>query len=182
LADSIGARIKGLRSEQRLTLADLGDRTGLSTSYLSQLERDKTTPSLVTLTAVAKAFSVSLRYFFETGGEAAFIVRAEHVLNGSGRGLAATSQLLAPEGVNKLSVQRIVVAPHSSSEQLAGVQAEALVFVLAGELKLVVGTEEFYLAAGDSVHFDASQPHCWSNESDTPCTVIWSRALTQIER
>jgi hypothetical protein len=47
---------------------------------------------------------------------------------------------------------------------------------------VVVGSEEFCLAAGDSVHYDAAQPHFWVNESDAPCTAIWSRAITPIER
>ena len=66
MADSIGERIKALRSDQGLTLARLGEKTGLSTSYLSQIERDKTTPSLVTLTAIARPLNVGVRYFFET--------------------------------------------------------------------------------------------------------------------
>jgi transcriptional regulator with XRE-family HTH domain len=188
LAESIGERIKALRTEQGLTLADLGERANLSTSYLSQIERDKTTPSLVTLTAVAKALNVGLRYFFELEGEAAYLIRAErapngHGQNGGGGMLPERSRSLTPEGENsKLVVRRIVAAPHTASEPLPVVPGEEFLLVLAGELKVIVGSEEFCLMAGDSVHYDAAQPHCWLNESDEPCTAIWSRAITQIER
>jgi transcriptional regulator with XRE-family HTH domain len=64
LTKSIGERIKALRTERRLTLAGLGEKVTLSVSYLSQIERDKTTPSLSTLMDIAKVLNVGLRYFF----------------------------------------------------------------------------------------------------------------------
>ncbi len=181
MAESIGERIKALRSEQGMTLAELGERTGLSASYLSQIERDKTTPSLITLTTVARALNVGLRYFFESDGEAAYVVRAERGLNGGYGAQPAAGRPLSPEAENsRLAVRQVVIAPYAASGELPVLQGEELLFVLAGELKVVVGAEEFCLAAGDSVHYDAAQSHFWSNESDHPCTAIWSRAAAQI--
>jgi transcriptional regulator with XRE-family HTH domain len=82
MSESVGKRIKALRVEQGLTLARLSQKANISTSYLSQIERDRTTPSLNTLMGIARAFNVGLRYFFETDDEVARIVRARDDLDG----------------------------------------------------------------------------------------------------
>lgn len=178
MAESIGERIKALRTEQRMTLAELGEKAGLSTSYLSQIERDKTTPSLSTLTAIAKALDARLRYFFESKAEAACIVRADKGQDEYVSDSPITRQRLTPEvGSGRLEICRVNFRPHVPPEQLATFPGEELVFVLAGRLSMVVGDEQFDLAAGDSIHYDAIQPHGWSNKGDEPCVVVWSRAL-----
>ena len=189
MAESIGTRIKALRNQQGLTLAELGARSGLSTSYLSQIERDRTAPSLPTLTEIAKALDVGLRHFFEIETRAAWIVRAEHNDRGDhgsdGPDLAspASTQYLTPDGLGgRLTVRRLSLRPHAPAETSATFQGEEMVFVMAGELRLAVGDEIVRLAAGDSIHYDAMQAHSWSNEGDKPCTIIVSRAVSAIDR
>jgi transcriptional regulator with XRE-family HTH domain len=182
LVKSIGERIKALRTEQGMTLAELGGKANLSTSYLSQIERDKTTPSLSTLTLIAKALNVGLRYFFEAEAEAVYVVRAESQ-DEPALDSPITRQHMTPKvGNHKLEVSRVILGPHTSPEQLVPYPGEGVVFVLAGELNIVVGDEQFVLAAGDSIHYDALQPHCWSNTGDEPCVVIWGCATSRLER
>ena len=183
LTKSIGERIKALRTEQGLTLAELGEKTNLSISYLSQLERDKTTPSLSTLTGIAKTLNVGLRYFFETETEAASIVRADAVQDN----LIADSSIvclpLSPKAENnKLKVDRVIIKPHTPPESLAPYPGEDFAFVLSGELTITMGDEDIVLAAGDSIHYDAIQPHCRSNRGDEPCVVMWSHSASWSER
>jgi transcriptional regulator with XRE-family HTH domain len=183
MTESIGERIKGLRAQQGMTLAELGEKVNLSTSYLSQVERDRTTPSLATLTAIARVLNVGLRYFFETPVEPVCIVRAESYRNGDTPDGAVQQRCLTPESAsNKLTVRRIALRPHASYGDLTTFTGDELVFVLTGELKVVVGEEMFVLGTGDSVHYDASQPHRWSNDGDEPCLLIWSQALAVLER
>jgi transcriptional regulator with XRE-family HTH domain len=179
----IGERIKALRREQHMTLAELGEKTNLSISYLSQIERDKTTPSLSTLTGIAKTLKVGLRHFFETDAEAAFVVRG----GGAQENLEGDSSIahlpLSPEAENnKLAVHRLTLKPHTPSEQLVPYPGEVLVYVLSGELTIAVGEEEFTLSAGDSVHYDALQPHSRSNRGDESCVAIWTHSTSRTER
>lgn len=53
-------RIRELRTQRRLTLKDIAEATGLSVSYLSDIERGRTTPSLNTLEALSAAFEISV--------------------------------------------------------------------------------------------------------------------------
>ncbi len=177
MAQSVGKRIKELRIERGLTLADLSEETNLSISYLSQVERDKTTPSLATLTSIAQALNVSVRYFFETEAEVAYVVRAEGEPDHLAQSASGERLPLTPEGSHKLEVERVTLQPHSAPQQLASFAGEGFAFVLAGTLTVTVGGEQFTLTAGDSIHYDALQPHTWSNTGDVPCVVIWARAL-----
>ncbi len=174
---SIGERIRTLRTEQGMTLAEVGEKTSLSVSYLSQIERDKTTPSLSTLTVIAKTLNVGLRYLFETESEAAYILRADQVEADESTESPILRLPLSPqlEG-NRLGVYRVVLKPHTPPESLRTYPGEEFAFVLSGELDMNVGEEQFVLAAGDSIHYDALLPHGWSNPGDEPCIVMWSQS------
>src|SRR5438067_1209804 len=62
---AIGGKIKSRRKELGLTLAGLAEASGLSAPFISQAERNQTVPSLVSLTALARALRVELGYFME---------------------------------------------------------------------------------------------------------------------
>lgn len=183
MVESIGERIKELRIEQGMTLAELGERTNLSTSYLSQIERDKTTPSLSTLMGIARALNVGLRYFFEAEAEAAYVVRADVGQDDLAADAPIVRLCLTPEvGSHKIEVERVMLQPHASSGPLTTYPGEEFAFVLAGEVTISVGDEQFALVTGDSIHYDALQPHCWSNQGNQPCIVIWGRSTSRSER
>ena len=61
----IGARIKRLRLKKSMGLVELGRLTGLSASFLSQLETGRVVPTLRNLSRIAMVFSKDLSYFFE---------------------------------------------------------------------------------------------------------------------
>jgi transcriptional regulator with XRE-family HTH domain len=179
----IGEHIKRLRTEKGMTLAELGEKVKLSTSYLSQIERDKTTPSLSTLLDIAKALDVGPRYFFEINAETAYILRPGTGQDTSTPDAAALPQRLTPTaGNNEFEVYRVQLEPHTAYKPLGPFSGEVLGFVLSGELILESGDEKYILAAGDSIHFDASQPYNQMNAGDVPCVVIWGRAGSSIKR
>lgn len=166
-----------------MTLAELGKEVKLSTSYLSQIERDKTTPSLSTLLDIAKVLNVGPRYFFEIKTETAYILRSGVGQDNSVPDAAALPLRLTPyAGSDKLEVYRVQIEPHTSLEQLDPFSGEVLGFVLSGELTIKSGGEEYNLAAGDSIHYDASQPYYRINFGDEPCVVIWGRAASFREK
>jgi len=179
----IGERIKALRTERGITLAELGEKVKLSTSYLSQIERDKTTPSLSTLLEIAKVLNVGPRYFFEIEAEAAYILRSGTEQNNHNSADPVLQVRLTPNTRNnKLEIYRVQLEPHTSLEQLDPFSGEVLGFVLSGELTVKVGDEQYVLSAWDSIHYDASQPYFWINAGDEPCVVIWGRAASSLER
>jgi transcriptional regulator with XRE-family HTH domain len=177
LSESIGERIKSLRTGQGMTLAELGEKANLSTSYLSQIERDKTSPSLITLETIARSLNVGLRSLFETDDEAAFVLRSSKGTNTpSQRDPIVREPLMPPIGNPEIEVYRITFRPRSASEQIEQFTGEEIIYVLDGELTISIGDEQFILTAGDSIHYDALLIHSWKNESNDFCTIIWGRA------
>ncbi len=66
MIDDIGKKIKKLRTNKKLTLKELSERTNLSIGFLSQLERGLTTVAIDSLTKIAKELDVNLTYFFSS--------------------------------------------------------------------------------------------------------------------
>jgi transcriptional regulator with XRE-family HTH domain len=177
LEETIGERIKTLRTGQGMTLAELGEKANLSTSYLSQIERDKTSPSLTTLETIAKSLNIGLRTLFETDDEAAFVLRARKETNTPTHKDPVVRQPLMPQiGNPEIEVYRITFHPRSAPEQIEQFTGEEIIYMLDGELTISIGDEQFVLTAGDSIHYDALLFHIWKNESSDFCTIIWGRA------
>ena len=170
----LGKRLRALRNEWGLTLAQLGQQVGLSASYLSQIERGVAIPSLSRLTAIASALDVEMGYFFENDVPSPCVVRLNQ-----GKKLSDTTDII----VELLSVDlsdkeiqpyRVVCQPGASKGQPPTYPGEEFGFVLKGQLTVTVGEETFVLEAGDSIHYQTLQPRSWRNEGDEECIAIWA--------
>jgi transcriptional regulator with XRE-family HTH domain len=177
MENSIGERVKSLRIERGMTLVELGEQVNLSASYLSQIERDRLTPSLTTLMEIAEALDVEPRYFFDSGGDSPLVRRAGQDIrpNLSRRGMVCYA-LSAEDVHNTLHVYRVELQPHHGTHEFEPYAGEEMCFVLSGELTVKVGEEIHSLSVGDSIHYDALLAHGWLCEGEQPCVFIWSRA------
>ncbi len=179
MVKSIGERIKSLRNERNMTLAELSQKTNLSPSYLSQLERDKTTPSISSLVEIANAMDVNVRYFFEEekSTELAFVTR---------KSLApfqdidySTSQELPLTPVDEPSRLRVwqYNLPKGASLTVDALEeGENFCIVLSGEVALEIGDEKIILGEGDSAAFAATQSHTLTNESGELSVILYAYA------
>jgi quercetin dioxygenase-like cupin family protein/DNA-binding phage protein len=172
--ESLGRRLKALRTEHGVTLAQLGSMVGLSASYLSQIERNKAQPSLTTLSSVADKLGVEMRFFFEGSTPVWQVVR-----NGTGKEFSdetgkATFEILSSGAVRgKFEPYRITCQPSTTIDEDTH-PGEELIFILEGQLEVSVGEEVFPLTQGDSIHYQGSQPHAWRNVSGRECCLLWA--------
>lgn len=162
----IGRRLRQLRAEQQLSLRALAERTGLSATLLSQIERGKAEPSLKSLRLLASVLGQSVAELFDDAGPLVTTVsRPGHrsrII--SPRGYIQYERLAPSNG--QLEVLRGVLAPGevSSDEPWSHPSIECVV-VLTGQLTVHVGEQSHDLAAGESVTFDSHQPHRYQNTS-----------------
>jgi len=171
---SVGRRLKALRTEQGITLAQLGGVVGLSPSYLSQIERSKAQPSLTTLSSVAGTLGVELRSFFEHPAPVWKVVRKGRGKEFANRTCKVAFELLSSEGVRgKFQPYRVTCNPGMETDTCEH-PGEEFAFILEGQLEVSVGEEAFTLKEGDSVHYLGSQDHGWRNDSDKECVLIWA--------
>lgn len=174
---TLGARIREIRGEQGITLAELSARAQVSVAMLSHLERGQAAPSLKTLDRLRVALDVPLTAFFqsdESEGSRTVVVRADRrarlPLNRHG----LMKELLSPPGHSNLELFMLVLEPggNSGPEPIAR-NGEKAGYVLEGRFELTVGTERNVLDPGDSFHFDARVPHRFVNLAPATARIIW---------
>lgn len=171
---NLGKRLKALRNEHGLTLAQLGQRVGLSASYLSQIERNVAMPSLPRLTTIARALGVEVRYFFEDDVSSPCVVKLNRGKRLGGTADVVVELLSADPSGKKIQPYRVVCQPGTSRNRPSTHPGEEFGFVLKGQLTVTVGEETFVLEAGDSIHYQTLQPHSWQNEGDEECIAVWT--------
>jgi len=174
MLEKLGQRLRALRKERGLTLAQLGRQVGLSASYLSQVERGVTMPSLPKLTAMARALAVDVRDLFEDERSPHCVVRS-----GEGRTLGGTHdfavELLSADLLGKnILPYRVTCQPGAACDRPPAYPGEECGLVLKGRLRVTVGEEAFVLETGDSIHYQRHQPHSWQNDGAEECIVLWA--------
>ena len=175
----IGERIKRLRLKKSMGLVELGRHTGLSASFLSQLETGRVVPTLRNLARIAMVFSKDLPYFFETEPQSLFRVhrRKERVrLPQTGvddptyffesLGYMVPDRAMDPYFAEFVPVKKGQdIRPHVH----AGYE---FLYVLQGELEIRHGDQVSQMEAGDAVYFDASTPHAYICAGKNPAVAL----------
>ncbi len=175
----IGERIKRLRLKKSMGLVELGKHTGLSASFLSQLETGRVVPTLRNLARIAMVFSKDLSYFFESEPVSLFRVHRKH------------NRVRLPQtGVDDPTYFFESIGYMVPDRQLDPYYAEFLplkksqdirphvhpgyefLYVLEGELEVRHAEASEVLGTGDGVYFDASTPHSYRCAGKTPATAI----------
>jgi transcriptional regulator with XRE-family HTH domain len=179
-AYELGAKLRRLRLRKKVALADLGRHTGLSASLLSQLENGKLVPTLPTLARIAMVFDVGLDHFFESrrGKRLFAVVRAAERLRFPERAgvpePAYFFECLA-FGASEKSLQAYLADFPRRLSAPAGPhfhEGSEFLYVLSGSLAIQYQEEETVLEAGDSVYFDASEPHAYAGRSRSPARAL----------
>ncbi len=175
----IGERIRRLRLKKSMGLVELGKHTGLSASFLSQLETGRVVPTLRNLARIAMVFSKDLSYFFDCEPAPVFRVhrRSERVRMPQ-TGVEPPSYYF--ESLGYLVPDRHMDPYYAEFIPLEGdTEPKAhihpgfeFLYVLHGELGLRHGDQESTLEAGDSAYFDAGTPHSYQCVGRKPAGAI----------
>jgi transcriptional regulator with XRE-family HTH domain len=175
----IGERIRRLRLKKSMGLVELGKHTGLSASFLSQLETGRVVPTLRNLARIAMVFSKDLSYFFETEPVALFrIHRRKERVRLPQTGVEVPSYFFESLGymvpdrdMDPYYAEFVPVTKEMEPKAHLHQGAEFL-YVLDGELELRHGDQACTLGAGDAVYFDASMPHSYRCAGTKPAGAI----------
>jgi transcriptional regulator with XRE-family HTH domain len=182
-AKRLGGRIKHLRQRKQMGLVELGRYTGLSASFLSQLETGRVVPTLRNLARIAMVFSRDLSYFFEPDEPELFrIIRASerHRLPQTGADdpgyfFESLGQVpgFTPNG-QKVTPYIAEFLPSGETRpprfhQHAGAE---FLYILSGHLKLTHSDKEDHFEAGDAVYFHADTTHSYERVGDQTCTAL----------
>ncbi|MCR2043928.1 helix-turn-helix domain-containing protein [Anaerosalibacter massiliensis] len=164
--NSVGKKIKELRTGNKMTLKELSEKTGFSIGFLSQLERGLTTIAIDSLDTIAKELHVDISYFLSPPKEQKQIVLRSYeqevyqiVNNHIFYNLTnhISERELLPRLIHILPMEKLESIKTYSHE------GEEFVYVLEGILTLVLNDEEYSLYPGDSAHYSSMKVHNWAN-------------------
>jgi transcriptional regulator with XRE-family HTH domain len=172
----IGERIKHLRLKKSMGLVELGRHTGLSASFLSQLETGRVVPTLRNLARVAMVFSKDLNYFFEPEPRTLFrIHRLKDRVRLPQSGVQDPSYYfeslgyLVPDRQLDPYFAEFLPAKHARSHQHFGCE---FLFMLSGTLTLHHGNDVHSVEQGDAIYFDAATTHSYECGGPDTATAI----------
>ena len=184
---SLGAKIRERRKARKFTLNELADMSGISPSFLSQIERDQANPSVTTLHDVAAALGYPLASFFEEPDDvsparatqtkaepAAKVVRADRRKTLIYPGSGIRNELLSPDLNRDLQMMWVVIPPGADTgdEPLIH-EGEECGVVLQGQIEIWVGDDEHYiLGPGDSIYQKSTIPHRSRNCGDEDVIIV----------
>ncbi len=183
---SLGEQIRRKRKEQGMILTQLAEMCGISSSFLSQIERDQANPSISTLHNIANALEVPLAYFFtdrddpvETAPPSrnhhqdVEIVRAgqRKILIYPGSGIK--NELLSPDLNRSIQMMWVVIPPGAETgpEPLIH-EGEECGIVLQGKVEIWAGDEHFILGPGDAVYQKSTIPHRSRNPGNEDVIIV----------
>ncbi len=167
--NNIGKRIKSLRLEKRMTLKQVADKTGLSISFISQVERSKSSITLESLRKISEALGVSPSYFFPDENKGTGLIRR--------RGTEEQDHSYSSFIYTNLSgdlpnpyFDPILVTLHPGDQKGTPFshQGQEFVYILEGTLTIIFDQEEYEMKPGDSIHMESSVPHNWFNRTEQP--------------
>lgn len=177
----IGARIKSRRKALGLTLQELADRSGLSKPFLSQAERDLTTPSLMSMLGLAKGLEVEVSYFMEIPQARDMVRRADAPATIAVDSPVTYFDLASALPDRKLDIVLMRIPPgHVFPVDTRN--GEHFRYVLEGELYARAGDIHTVLRAGDSMHFDARAPHTVENRTDQEAVLLYVGTPSVLQR
>lgn len=175
---AIGKQVRASRKRLHLTVAALAKQSRLSTGMLSKIENGQTSPSLSTLTSLAKALQVPVTSFFrgyEEQRDVTFIKAGEGLpIERRGSGAGHQYQLLGHTIGKPYNIEPYLITIDDQSEvfpvfQHAGME---FIYMLEGRVVYRHANQTYTLRPGDSLFFDAEASHGPDEILKLPCRYL----------
>jgi transcriptional regulator with XRE-family HTH domain len=162
--DAVGPRMRALRTQRHLTLADASAETGISVSTLSRLESGRRRPTLELLLPIARLYRIPLEELIDAPATGDPRIHIKPVVHDRGTILALTRR---PGGLQAFKM----VLPGSTRREVPDLQVHEgydWIYVLNGRLRLVLGEEDFVMSPGEAAEFDTRTPHWFASAGTEP--------------
>lgn len=172
-ATNVGRRIRERREQLGLSLREVAARSGLSLNAISRIERGDNSPTVASLQVIATALGVRITEFFATAPEQTivYVQPAERSRTADG----ATYVESLGTGLRNQQIEPffVTVLPGQPIGQAIAHAGQEFVYCLSGQVHYRINDATYNLKAGDSLLFEAMQPHCFWNPTDEPAQLIF---------
>ena len=174
---NIGQKILEYRKEKGLTIKELAEKTNLTSSLLSQIERGLANPSINSLKLISKTLEVPLFLFFiEEPDLSTLVVRKnerKRIEFPDSKNIVY--ELLSPNFDGMIEFANMILLPgaHSSKDQMEH-EGEEVALVTKGHVNLQIGRDIITMGPGDSVKIPSKMVHKWVNPFQEKSEVIFA--------
>ena len=171
----IGGKIKRLRVRLGLTQEELAARTELTKGFISQLERDKTSPSIATLMDILEALGTNVSEFFsDREADEVVVFEAEDMfIKEDAEAGVRIRWLVANAQKNALEPILVTLEPGASTQAQDPHEGEEFGYVLSGSVTLVCGEQKHKVRRGDAFYFHPTGVHYLTNNGKRSGEVLW---------
>ncbi len=168
----IGKKIKRLRIQKGLTLEELASRSELTKGFLSQLERDLTSPSIATLNDIVEALGSTLGEFFKEEKEEQLVFRKKDFFVDE-RENCTINWIVPNTQKNEMEPILLELPQGGESFAMAPHSGEEFGYVLEGTVLLLTGERRNIVHKGETFYLSGKQGHYLKNEKKTTAKVLW---------
>lgn len=171
---NIGEKIKDLRIKNSLTQEELADRCELTKGFISQVERDLTSPSINTLVDILEGLGTNLKDFFNDNEDEKIIFTRDDIFESENGDLKYILKWLIPNAQkNAMEPILIELEEGGQSKYQNPYDGEEFGYVIKGSVYLHIGEKKYKLKKGESFYYHANERHYISNASKNPSHVLW---------
>lgn len=150
-----------------MSMKVLAEKTGLTSGFISQIERELAEPSITSLRKIAKALEVAVFYFFTEEKSTGMVVKKNNRQSRNFAKSHLTYELLSPDLNKLMEMFMATLEPGSSTcDEPLSHNGEEVTHVLEGTMWIKIGEDEFTLDEGDTIYYFSSIPHKIVNTGD----------------
>lgn len=171
---NIGENVKNMRQKLGLTQEQLAERSELTKGFISQLERDLTSPSIDTLNNVLEALGTNLGDFFKHEKDEQIIFKKEDYFEGNYDKLGLKMEWIVPNA-QKNSMEPVIFTfdKGGESKEYTPFEGEEFGYVLKGEILLVIGNKEHVIKEGETFYLMPNESRMIKNNIDKQTKLLW---------
>ncbi len=170
----IGEKLKRLRLASNLTQDELAARTELTKGYISQLERDLTSPSLATLNQILEVLGDNLSDFFYEKQTERVVFTPQESTQSTKSEKGFNINLLVPNSHNnEMEPVLVKLEPGAKTWEDRQHSGEEFGYVLKGEVILYYGRTKYKLSQGDCFYFKSDRKHLIKNDGSIEAEILW---------
>lgn len=170
----IGKKIKDLRIRKNLTQEELADRCELSKGFISQVERDLTSPSIATLIDILQCLGTDLKDFFDDSEDDQIAFKESDYFEKIDDELQNKIEWIIPNAQkNMMEPIRLTLAPGGSTYPDNPHEGEEFGYVLSGSISLVIGKRTVKVKKGESFYYTPNATHYIKANEKTGAVLIF---------
>lgn len=169
----IGLKIKDLRNRNGLTQDELAARCELTKSFISQLERGQTAPSVSTLEDIVECLGTNLSDFFSEETEPRIVYKSEDYFEKEDKNGNIVEWLITSAQNGAIEPILVRLKPGTSMSPDKPHEGEEFGYVLQGAIKLNIGDKAYKVRKGDSFVYQANKEHRIESASKAESVFLW---------